>query len=715
MRLAVRLAILICCAVSLTASAAKTKVQLLLSAESAKPGETILAAVPMKMPPRWHTYWKNAGDSGSPTEIKWTLPEGISAGEIQWPVPRKDEIAAGDMKFITYVFDGETTLLVPLKIAPNISPGEKQISAKVSWQECETICVLGTANLSATLNIGNESSARAQPANLDLIRDAQKNLPKTNLDFSVTSTLEKLDTNSASLLIQLPNAPGKTWDFFPYQNEAAEISGETQIAPSDSGLILRKQIKKTGADWPKEIAGVLVQKSAAELNSAESAATGYEVILKPKLSNPASPPGIATENKSLWFMLLSAFLGGLILNVMPCVLPVIALKVLSFVNQSKEAPARRRVLGMTYAVGVLVSFLILAGLAIGVQKAGGIASWGMLLQNQVFRVVLTVLITLVALNLFGVFEITLSGGVMGAAGNLSSREGFSGAFFNGVLATILATPCTAPFLAGALGFAFTQSPGTIVLMFFFAGLGLAAPFVLLCWNPDWLKILPKPGAWMEKFKIAMGFPMLATAVWIFWFTAPRFGKAGVLWLGLFLVVLSAAAWIWGEFVQRGRSRKGLAIAISVLLIAIGYILALEKKLNWRAPTSAVASASSLKESPDGIDWKPWSSEAVLKARAEGHPVLVDFTADSCVNCQVNKAIALEIPSTRAKLKEIGAISFLGDFTDADPRIAAELKHYERAGVPLVLIYPKNPNEPAIVLPPILTPGIVADALEKAAK
>jgi thiol:disulfide interchange protein DsbD len=189
----------------------------------------------------------------------------------------------------------------------------------------------------------------------------------------------------------------------------------------------------------------------------------------------------------------------------------------------------------------------------------------------------------------------------------------------------------------------------------------------------------------------------------------------VLWLGLFLVVLSAAAWIWGEFVQRGRSRKGLAIAISVLLVAVGYILALEKKLNWRAPTSAVASAGSLKESPDGIDWKPWSPEAVLKARAEGHPVLVDFTADSCVNCQVNKAIALEIPSTRAKLKEIGAISFIGDFTDADPRIAAELKRYERAGVPLVLVYPKNSNEPAIVLPPILTPGIVADALEKAAK
>ena len=414
-------------------------------------------------------------------------------------------------------------------------------------------------------------------------------------------------------------------------------------------------------------------------------------------------------------MLLSAFLGGLILNIMPCVLPVIALKVLGFVNQTKESPARGKMLGLIYGIGVLVSFLVLAGLAIGVQKAGGLASWGMILQNQTFRVVLTVLITLVALNLFGLFEITLSGSVMGAAGNLSAKEGVSGAFFNGVLATILATPCTAPFLAGAIGFAFTQRPTIIILMFLMAGLGLAAPFVILCWNPNWLKILPRPGAWMEKFKIAMGFPMLATAVWIFWFTAPRFGKSGVLWLGLFLVILSAAAWVWGEFVQRGRKRRGLAITISVLLLAGGYVVALEKKLNWRVPTTISAGGTSLKESPDGIDWQPWSPEAVAKARADGHVVMVDFTADNCLNCQVNKASSLEIPATRAKLKELSAIAFLGDFTDQDPRIAAELRRYERAGVPLVLVYPRDLNAPVIVLPPILSPGIILDALEKAAK
>ncbi|MEO5802402.1 MAG: protein-disulfide reductase DsbD domain-containing protein [Verrucomicrobiota bacterium] len=686
--------------------AAQTKVQLVLSVESAKPGESILAGVQMKMPPGWHTYWKNPGDSGSATEIEWTLPEGISAGEIQWPLPRKDVIAAGDSKFITYVFDDEIVLLIPLKIGSNISPGEKNISAKVSWQECETICVLGNANVSANLNIGTDSKPSA---NLNLIQEAQRKLPQTNLNFSLTSSLEKLDADSASLLLQLSKVTNNTWDFFPDKLDAVEIDGGTDAISSDTGLILRKQIKKIGSDWPKEISGVLVQLQN------EKPVAGYEVLLKPSFSSAGRSAETAGEKKSLWLMLLSAFLGGLILNIMPCVLPVIALKVLSFVNQTKEAPARGKMLGLIYGVGVLVSFLVLAGLAIGVQKAGGLATWGMLLQNQIFRVVLTVLITLVALNLFGLFEITLSGSVMGAAGNLSAKEGFSGAFFNGVLATILATPCTAPFLAGAIGFAFTQPPAIIVLMFLAAGLGLAAPFVILCWNPNWLKVLPRPGAWMEKFKIAMGFPMLATAVWIFWFTAPRFGKTGVLWLGLFLVILSAAAWVWGEFVQRGRKRKGLSIAIAILLLAGGYVFALERKLNWRAPTTLSAGGTSLKESPDGIDWQLWTPEAVAEARAQGHPVMVDFTADNCLNCQVNKASSLEIPATRAKLKETATVSFLGDFTDQDPRIATELRRYQRAGVPLVLVYPRDPNASVIVLPPILTPGIVSDALDKAAK
>jgi thiol:disulfide interchange protein DsbD len=250
-------------------------------------------------------------------------------------------------------------------------------------------------------------------------------------------------------------------------------------------------------------------------------------------------------------------------------------------------------------------------------------------------------------------------------------------------------------------------------MFLAVGVGLAAPYVVLSWNPAWLKFLPKPGAWMEKFKNAMGFPMLATAVWLFNLAAGSYGKS-VLWFGVFLVVVAFAAWIFGEFVQRGRTRKGLALVIVLILLVGGYVFALENQLQWRQPMAAPDTTGSLKESNDGIAWQRWSSEAVAKARSEGRPVIVDFTADWCLTCQVNKKTSLEITSVRAKLKEINAVALLGDYTHFPDVITAELNRFNRAGVPLVMVYPKNPEAQPIVLPEILTPGIVLDALDRAA-
>lgn len=411
-------------------------------------------------------------------------------------------------------------------------------------------------------------------------------------------------------------------------------------------------------------------------------------------------------------MLLYAFIGGLILNIMPCVLPVIALKILGFVSEAKSSPRRVRALGGIYAVGVLFSFLVLAAIVIGVKAAGHQAGWGMQFGSPIFIVCLTTLVTLVALNLFGVFEVTLGGRTLDAAGNLASKHGASGAFFNGILATTLATPCTAPFLAPALGFAFAQSAATIIFIFLFVGLGLASPYILLSCNPAWLKFLPKPGAWMEKFKIAMGFPMLATAIWLFNLAYGDYGK-NVLWLGIFLVIVAFAAWIFGEFFQRGRKHKIAAAIVVLILLAGGYVFALEKELNWRNAMPQTDSTGSLKESADGIDWQRWSPEAVAQVRAAGKIVLVDFTADWCLTCQVNKKTSLEISSVRQKLKDLNAAAFTGDYTHFPDAITTELKNYNRAGVPLVLVYPKNPDEAAIVLPAILTPGIVLNALDRA--
>ncbi len=686
----------------------KTEARLLLDSAGARPGDTIWAGLQLRMAPNWHTYWQNPGDSGIATKIDWTLPVGIGAGPVHWPVPEKLITAS----LTTYVYHGEAILLIPLTLAGNLAAGNLEIKGKVSWLECEELCVAGKAEVSAKLVIGSESKPSADAT---LIEAARKRLPQIMPGLPVRAAWEKAsDTDTRPLLLEWDTKEkSASVDFFPYASDTFEIAGDTEKLADENGKVrLRKTVKKSEGDWPAQIAGVLVARQ-----SGDSPPQGYEVHLPLAPVAAASvglpPAASAGSLLALLGMLGGAFVGGLILNIMPCVLPVIALKVVGFVNHSQETPQRVRQLGLIYGAGVLTSFLVLAGLAIAVQQAGGLAGWGMAFQNPKFRVIMTVLMTLVALNLFGIFEVTLSGGAMGAAGELAGKEGLAGAFLNGVLATLLATPCTAPFLAGAIAFAFTQPPLVIGLAFLAVGLGLALPFVVLCWCPGMLRFLPKPGAWMERFKVAMGFPMLATAVWLFWLTAPRYGKSGVLWFGLFLVLLAMAAWIWGEFVQRGARGRGMALALSLIMAAAVYAYILEGKLQWRSPQQTVAAAGSLKESPHGIDWQPWSPEAVEKARREGHAVLVDFTADSCLNCQVNKITSLEIAETRAKLKAINAVAFLADFTDENETIARELKRFGRPGVPLVLVYPRDVNLPPMVLPTVLTPKIVLQALDKA--
>ncbi len=680
----------------------KTQVRLILPAQIVRPGETILAGVELRSAAGWHTYWRNPGESGLATRIEWTLPSGVSAEEIRWPVPEK--LVEADI--VTYVYRQPAILIVPLKTAATAPAGSVQIKARVSWLECDKECVPGNARLEGAFSIGESTVASSDAAT---IVAAQKALPG-NSAAPARAFWEKAPAGDSRAMIIEWETKEEGRDFFPYANDKFEVAGKSEILKSSDGKFrLRKMVKKTEGGWPAEISGVL----------ATGNSTGYEVKLALDVGTVTS--GIGNDSassmagpgwvKMLWF----AFFGGLILNVMPCVLPVIALKILGFVQQSKGAPAEVKKLGIIYALGVLASFLVLALLVIGVQRAGHLASWGMQFQNAQFLVVMTTLVTLVSLNLFGVFEVVLGGRAMGAAGELASKDGPSGAFFNGILATALATPCTAPFLAPALGFAFSQSPGVIILMFLVAGLGLAAPYLILSWNPEWLRFLPKPGAWMERFKVAMGFPMLATAIWMFSLAAAHFGKRGTLWLGLYLVFVGMAVWVWGEFVQRGSRRKALATVIALALFATGYGYALEKELHWRAPGPVERSGLSLKESPEGIDWQPWSLAAVEKARAEGHPVLVDFTADWCLTCQVNKKTSLEISAVRQKLVAIGAVSFLADNTSENPAIAAELKKYGRAGVPLVLVYPKEPGAAAMDLPSLLTPGIVLEALEKASK
>lgn len=682
-------------------AAPKTQIRLLLSAQSARPGDTVWAGLEMNMPSPWHTYWQYGGDAGDPTKIKWTLPDGITAGDIHWPLPGKETEAAGDTSFVTYIYTNQVVLLVPLAIDKSRAPGPVTLTASAKWMECSEICVMAGKDASATLTIGDDSKPSPDAGEIEAWR---AKVPPPDTSSAATAYWDKQPEkdNGRGLIIEWKTNAAPA-DFYPLANTNYEVAGTTETLPASTRVIrLRKVVKKSGADWPTAIDGVL----AGKIDSAErfGLAEHLAILATAPASDVPIPTAAPTQTGSLAFMLGLAFVGGLILNVMPCVLPVIALKILGFVSQSKEEPRRVRQLGAVYGLGVLASFLVLAGLAVAAQRAGGVANWGDAFRNPQFQIVLTVLIALVALNLFGVFEITVSGKTLGAASELSSRAGFSGAFFNGALATLLATPCTAPFLGAALAFAFTQTPLVIVFVFLAAGCGLAFPFVLICWNPRLLTLLPKPGAWMEKFKIAMGFPMLATAIWLMWVSSKR--EDDELWIGLFLVVLALAAWIWGQFVQRGARHRLLAAIISLLFVGADYGFILEGQLQWRAPAQSKKT---------GIDWQVWSPAAVDEARRAGHPVLVDFTAKSCLTCKVNLASSIDIERTRAKLKEIGAVAFKADYTDEDPAIGEELRRFNTSGVPLVLVYSKDLSQPPQVLPTFLTPSIVLDALDKAAK
>jgi len=712
------------CLAAIAAHAAHTQARLILAADTARPGDIVLAGVDLKMEPGWHTYWKNPGAAGMATKIEWQLPPGVTAGEIQWPLPNKLPPA----EVTTYGYDNEVVLIVWLKLAADLKPGPLDLKAKVSWLECKEACIPGSGDVEAALNIGTETKSSAEAVTIE---SWQNKVPKSAAILTVNAWWhDSTNVNPRSLLIQIKPPRSGVVDLFPDTSDDLEIQPETKITFDEysNSTILEKFIKIFSGDWPKEISGVLVTETGNVRTGFEvkSAIASHSPVVEPvnpeaklyPISDPrveiATAPPRTLPAQPFWQMLLYAFIGGLILNIMPCVLPVIALKILGFVGESRSDPRHVRKLGLVYALGVLVSFLALAAVVIGVKAAGHHAGWGMQFGSPVFVVCLTTLVMLVALNLFGVFEVNLGGRALDAAGGLASKHGTAGAFFNGVLATVLATPCTAPFLSIALGFAFAQQAPVILLMFFAVGVGLAAPYVVLSWNPAWLKFLPKPGAWMEKFKIAMGFPMLATAVWLFNLAAGSYGKS-VLWLGVFLVVVAFAAWIFGEFIQRGRTRKGVALAIVLFLLIGGYAFALENQLNWRTPIAAPDATGPLKESPDGIAWHRWSPEAVAKARGEGRPVIVDFTADWCLTCQINKQTSIEIPSVRAKLKESNAVALLGDYTHFPENISAELNRFNRAGVPLVLVYPKNPAAPPIVLPEILTPGIVLDALDRANK
>lgn len=678
----------------LTGADSESSAQLLLSHQSAKKGETILAGVFIKLPKDWHIYWINPGESGAPPQIEWQLPPGISAGEPVFPTPKKHELGG----VFSYAIENEAMLVVPLTIGNNASEGEFDLKAKVQWLECKEVCRQASANVQSKLIIGIESIPSQYSG---LITEWLKKAPSTNIVLTASGEWTQLNEPNKYELKLKVESPYTISDFFPYPINNIDFGIPTQIEKiGEKSFVISKTVTLMEGSLPNTVGGVFVFEKPTP-----------EGFVSGELKNIAVSSKTITTGLSFSLALLFAFIGGIILNFMPCVLPVISLKILSFVNQSTQEPSKLRINGLLFGLGVVSFMALLALFVISIQKAGKLAGWGMQFQSPGFIIALTILVTLIALNLFGLFEVILSGSAMDKASTVASKRDYFGSFMHGALVVILATPCTAPFLGAALGYAFTQPPAKIILIFISIGIGLAIPFTLASMFPPIVKLMPKPGAWMERFKILLGFPMLATAVWLLSISFAHYGEKAI-WLGVFLVILSMCVWMFGEYYQKNRKTTPGVIVPLIILLA-GYYYTLEYEMDWRHPIAS--NTASVKHSKYGINWLPWSPEAVQKARSEGKVILVDFTADWCLTCQANMKTSIDIPEVSKKLKEIGALAFLADYTRGDERISAELRKYNRAGVPLVIVYPADTNKPPIVLPELLTPSIVLEALENASR
>ncbi len=652
------------------------------------PGKPFTVGVRLQMLPGWHVYWQAPGDSGAPPKIEWTLPEGFKAGEIQWPIPTA-HFDDGDM--LTYVFEHDVVLPVEITPPATLPDGELVLKAKLKWLVCEKICVPGEGDVELKLPDANAAQ------NAELLNQWRAQLPKTTgAPFTV-----KWDRSKATeFALRIEGLPKDfKAEFFPLPPEGAKAAHPKVSAIAEDGTrTITFPIEEGGAAnlaWRGVLAtGQSEAPREGWLLDSASAATFAPA--------PATTGAVTAEpTRSLATILWSAFLGGLILNLMPCVLPVIALKIFGFVQQAGEDPRRVFRLGLAFVGGVFTFFLALAGLIVGLKAAGINLTWGFQFQHVGILVGLIALVFLFGLNLLGVFEIALTGGAASKLSELSSKEGYSGAFLHGMFTTLLGTSCTAPFLGAVLGFAFVAPAHVAFAIFAAIAAGMSLPYFLLTANPKWMRFLPKPGTWMERLKQFMGFIMLAVVVWLLGVLGQSRGIDPLIGVSSFLLVLGVASWVLGAF--GGRIVSWIVIAV---LVGGGYFLFLDGKL-----TNTAKASSSEPASPNRIAWQPWSDARVAEATKAGQPVFVDFTADWCLNCKYNEKFVLETDPVRAALKAKNVLPLKADWTNADPAITATLKKHGRVGVPVYLLYPAGGGAP-VLLPEILTQAILLDALNK---
>lgn len=644
------------------------------------PGQSFWVALRQQIRPGWHTYWRNPGDSGAPTGLTWSLPTGFEAGPIQWPWPER--IPYGPL--MNYGYHGEVVFPVLITVPPDIEGGSVILRAKGEWLVCEEICIPEDADLELTLATGADLVLDASTA--PLFQRARQRLPA---DIGVVAS-QTSSAEGIQLSLAIPGlAPGriKAVDFFPYAEGVIDNPARQVFRLVEGGLEIDLV---PGYDWSpaSSLAGIVVVTE----DSGELLASAFEI-------DPDAGKPIVATGMALMTAVLFAFLGGMILNLMPCVFPVLSIKILSLMQQVNTNEMRHH--GWVYSAGVVLSFVAIAAVLIGLREGGAQIGWGFQLQSPGIVALLAYLFFLIGLNLMGYFEV--GGSLMSAGEGLASRGGLSGSFFTGVLATVVAAPCTAPFMASAIGFALTQSWLTSLSVFAALGAGMAAPYLLLCYWPGLLQRLPRPGPWMARLKEALAFPMFASLIWLLWVVSQQAGSTGVLVVMSGMLALGFALWLLR--VSRKPVPRRIAIITGVVLAAGALYLPFTLQTIGIGEEAAASSA----QGGSGPVWEPYS-EARLSELREEHAVFVNFTAAWCITCKVNEVVALDRVAVRQAFERRNVRYLKGDWTNEDPVITAALARYERNGVPLYLLY-RQGVERAEVLPQILTESIVLDAIE----
>ena len=680
-------------------------------------GQPVWVGLQITHAPEWHTYWKNAGDSGMPTELQWTLPPGVMAGDIAWPLPKKIPIG----HLANYGYEGTVLLPVPLIITPQYKPGvltdALDVKLKATWLVCRKECIPQDGEFALKIPLRSstalngaafDAALKSQPADVAgahqvALKDDGKRLAVrvAGLPADVRGQPLELFPESPGVVVTAatPAKPGEPvgarswsqhWDGDVWTADVP-VSPERADSPEKMTLVLVAGERGWRAEAP--VAGAW---PALALPAGVSPALEAALKANANAGANAPPPAAPTAVPATTFVwaLLGALIGGLVLNLMPCVFPVLAIKVLGFTQHADDRRAHRTS-GLAYTAGVVLSFLALGALMLALRAAGQQLGWGFQLQSPALVAALTVLFTVIGLNLAGVFE--FGSFLPSRVATMEARTPVANSFLTGMLAVAVASPCTAPFMGASLGLAVGLPAVQALLIFAAIGLGMALPYLAASWWPAVARLLPKPGAWMDTFKKFMAFPMFGTAVWLLWVLGQQTGIDGAGALLALLVVLALVLWALG---LTGRTR----IVLASFSRAAGALLASAIGPNVIKMAEA---ATPVAETP-GARWQPWSAERVQTALGAGQPVFVDFTAAWCVTCQYNKKTTLASAEVLSAMDAAKVQTFRADWTRRDAAITAELQKLGRNGVPVYVL--QAPGQAPVVFSEILSVTEVKDAL-----